>query len=418
MKPQRILLIGIPPYQAKLITEGINGPFEWLFFEDIPERRMHVDVILLNHDLPIFNGLEKLPYLSHRFGDIPVVMTGPSPAQHDLVEAFRLGARDFLFLPIQSETLLNCLYRFQTSRHNRARWWEKILPVSVARLFTPSYPARATGLIPSTLGTSQSAKHTLLRPPDVQVKLLGPLSIIVKGQEVDKLPGKKARELLAFILHRYPKPVHRDILIDTFWGDSLPDSARNCLNVTIHAIRKSFSEAIPQEEIIVFQDECYGLNPSLEVERDTDLFESYWKKGRRIETELGMEAAIDTYHQAFAFYRGDFLEDFPYQEWTERQRDKLRETWLVILDRLSAHFCEKGRFQISMNLCKRILEKDDCLEEVHRRLMECYVQLGMREMAIRQYKKCELSLHEELNVHPARSTTELYHKIREDCLSV
>jgi DNA-binding SARP family transcriptional activator len=184
--------------------------------------------------------------------------------------------------------------------------------------------------------------------------------------------------------------------------------------VALHAIRKCFEKVAPNVEVIAFQDECYQLNPKLMVERDVDLFEQYWKKGRQIELENGMEAAIDTYHQAFAFYRGDFLEELPYQEWAERERDKFRETWLVILDRLSAHFFEKGRYQICLNLCKKILEKDECIEETHRRLMECYVRLGMREMAIRQYQKCKLSLSEELSVAPGKATCELYEKIREN----
>jgi DNA-binding SARP family transcriptional activator len=150
------------------------------------------------------------------------------------------------------------------------------------------------------------------------------------------------------------------------------------------------------------------------MERDIDLFESYWKKGRQMEREQGIEAAVGTYHQAFAFYRGDFLEDLPYEEWAEREREKFRETWLVILDRLSAHFFEQKRFQICLNLCRRMLEKDPCLEEAHRRLMECYSRLGMRDKAIRQFQKCREQLLEELNVTPGRATVDLYQQIREN----
>ena len=44
----------------------------------------------------------------------------------------------------------------------------------------------------------------------------------------------------------------------------------------------------------------------------------------------------------------------------------------------------------------------------------CFVQLGMRELAIRQFTKCEKSLRNELNVTPCKSTRELYLKILEE----
>lgn len=415
MQSPSITLIGIPPHQMKIIRNYVEAHYGSHYYQDVPASKIaDCSVILLYHDPQIFNGLERLRLLRQLKPGIPVVMLGLPPAQHDIVEAFRQGARDFLFFPLEPEILLNCLFRLMEKPAQKSSWLSKLLPGFLADFFSkPLSEVPQLGFSSHPMASPANMPLVTTKAPDLQVNLLGYLSVLFHGKELPRLPGKKAKELLAFILCQYPKPLHRDVLIDRFWSDSMTDSARNCLNVTLHAIRKNFTEIAPGEEIIVYHDECYGLNPELTVERDVDLFEQYWKKGRRIELENGMEAAIDTYHQAFAFYRGDFLEEFPYQDWTERERDKFKETWLVILDRLSAHFFEKGRYQICLNLCKKILEKDDCLEEAHRRLMECYAQLGMREMAIRQYQKCKLSLSDELSVAPGKATFELYEKIRE-----
>ena len=39
-----------------------------------------------------------------------------------------------------------------------------------------------------------------------------------------------------------------------------------------------------------------------------------------------------------------------------------------------------------------MIEKDPYLEDVHRRLMECYDQMGLRDLAKNQYTKYEKNL--------------------------
>jgi DNA-binding SARP family transcriptional activator len=241
--------------------------------------------------------------------------------------------------------------------------------------------------------------------------MFGAFSVVVQGQVLQSVSGRKTKALLAFLLNKYPKPVYRDVLIEHFWRDSLPDSARNCLNVHLHTLRKAFAKIAPGVEFILFENECYGISPQLLVERDLDFFQKYWENGRRIEQESGIEAAVDTYHQAFAFYRGEFLEDLTFEDWTEYERDKYKEKWLVILDRLSAHFLEKSKFAICVKLCEEALLRDPALEEPHRRLMLCYHRLGMRDKAIRQFQKCRDNLNLEFKVLPGKATVNLYEQI-------
>ena len=63
---------------------------------------------------------------------------------------------------------------------------------------------------------------------------------------------------------------------------------------------------------------------------------------------------------------------------------------------------------------RMMLEKDDCLENVHRKLILCYYRLGRRDKAIRQYYKCSEALRKELNIEPSQSTKELFLLINEE----
>jgi DNA-binding SARP family transcriptional activator len=59
-----------------------------------------------------------------------------------------------------------------------------------------------------------------------------------------------------------------------------------------------------------------------------------------------------------------------------------------------------------------MLEKDECQESVHRRLMLCYLKLGLRDRALRQYARCVEVMRRELNVEPTAETKRLCDEIR------
>jgi DNA-binding SARP family transcriptional activator len=59
-------------------------------------------------------------------------------------------------------------------------------------------------------------------------------------------------------------------------------------------------------------------------------------------------------------------------------------------------------------VCRKILAKDPCIEENHPRLIICYQNLGMRDIAIRQFYLCEETLKKELSVRPSDYTRSLF----------
>jgi DNA-binding SARP family transcriptional activator len=257
-----------------------------------------------------------------------------------------------------------------------------------------------------------SGKETdLLNQHDLIARFFGSFDIYFKGAKLKKVPGRKVSSLLAYLLLHHRRPVHREVLMDLFWGDNTPSSARNSLNVAIHHIRRHFSRAFPEQEIILYKNENYIINPELDIITDVELFTSQWRKGRIVDSSQGLDAAVPAYNKAAGFYRGDFLEELRYDEWCAAERDNLLETYLFLLDRLSSYFLQDGCYAAAINLCKKALSKDPCLEDMHRRLIACYDRLDYRDLAIRQYYRCREILQKELGVEPSEETRMLFQSI-------
>jgi DNA-binding SARP family transcriptional activator len=166
----------------------------------------------------------------------------------------------------------------------------------------------------------------------------------------------------------------------------------------------------------LFKDECYYFNPELEIRLDVDAFRSIWRKARSIEHMKDSSFAISEYERAAQIYKGEFLEDEIYDSWSALDRENLKEIYLVIMDKISELYVLSKKHLESIGLCEKILEKDNCREDIHRRLMLSYYRIGQRDKAIKQFQKCVEVLKEELEVKPSSETTNLFEQLKRDSL--
>jgi DNA-binding SARP family transcriptional activator len=250
----------------------------------------------------------------------------------------------------------------------------------------------------------------------VQAFFFGNFRFRLKDQVIDNWPSKKGKSLFAYILFHHERRIYRDILMDTFWPKTNPDSARNSLNVALHSIRRVLQAASPASEFIIFKDECYYLNPQVEIWSDVDDFRKIWRNAQNIELNKGLSSAVSEYERAAQIYRGEFLEDEIYDSWSALDRENLKEIYLVILDKISEFYVLSKKHSEAIGLCEKILEKDNCREDIYRRLMLSYYRIGQRDKAIKQFQKCVEVLKEELEVKPSSETTNLFEQLKRDSL--
>jgi DNA-binding SARP family transcriptional activator len=244
--------------------------------------------------------------------------------------------------------------------------------------------------------------------------LLGSFRVSLNGQLYDRWPSRKGKNLLAFLLYHHDRPCFRDTLIETFWPDVSFESAKNSLHVALHGIRKQLCPSFTDEKLLLCENERYFFHPDIELRLDHEDFLKAYQTGRRVEQQSSLPQAVASYERATSLYRGDLLEGDVQEEWSCSERAMLRERYLVALERLSHHYAVTGQFATAVALCDAILQRDNCREDVHRRLMRCYYQSGKRCEAIKQFQRCAESLLKELDVAPSKATLELIDRIRKE----
>jgi DNA-binding SARP family transcriptional activator len=128
------------------------------------------------------------------------------------------------------------------------------------------------------------------------------------------------------------EPIIRDMLMETLWPECDPRAAGNNLKAAMHGLRRTLSHLFYERKnfpYILFLQGSYLTNPEIELWVDVEEFEQHWVLGRRLEKEGELSKAMREFELAEALYRGDYLEDEPYEDWTLRRREALKDTYLI-----------------------------------------------------------------------------------------
>jgi DNA-binding SARP family transcriptional activator/DNA-binding NarL/FixJ family response regulator len=427
---------------------------------EIPNSQ-NVDLIFVSHTLDGTDDNLILESFKKQFPSIPVVVLAENPTVTAVLSAFRRGARELILKPLDEKELIAItkkIFGFVSNKKPKHRWFSlnkkdrhndnptgNRLGHLIQRLFQKSEPEEGSSMdesddfqVKETLSVAEDLSNQsivdafmdprqsdkVIRPvepiknsfPHIQAFFFGTFQVFVNEQPIENWPSKKGKSIFAYLLLNYKKKIYRDVLMDLFWQKSDPDSARNCLNVTIHGLRRILQDINPNDEYILFKDECYYFNPDIQVELDVEEFRTIWRNAQSIEYDKGLAAAASEFKRAAEIYKGDFLEDELYDDWLSLDRENLKEVFLVILDKISENFIYHNEHYKAIPVCENILEKDNCREDIHRRLMLSYYRIGQRDKAIKQFQKCVEALKEELEVKPSGETTNLFEQLKRDSL--
>ncbi len=258
--------------------------------------------------------------------------------------------------------------------------------------------------------TPQQPKR--VQTPTLAVHLLGTFQVFKDDHPIESWSNGKGKLLFKYLIIHRQRPIGKEILMDLFWPDATPDAARNNLNVAIYGLRKILRNRSSDFSHILFQDNCYLLNPEIQVWVDSEQFTAYVQSAHNLAQQNHHLQAIAEYHKAEELYQGNFLDEDPYEEWLMPQRQRLQHSYLTLLDYLSNAYFSNQDYATCISMCHKILTYESCHEETHRQLMRAYCHQNQHFLALRHYHHCLKTFKDELNMPPDPATTELYEKIR------
>lgn len=315
----------------------------------------------------------------------------------DLLQLIHKGGYEFLF---ERRTLLGppdprCL-----------------VPLLLFARDTGCEPAMAEGLL-ARLGLTGVEIHPGYQ---LRVQTLGSFRLWRGDHEVgaNEWQREKARQLLLLLITHRDRLLERDMIIEALWPEVDPESGGRDFKVTLNTlcrVLEPYRSPRSPSAYILRDGTRYGLRPGADIWLDAAAFEKAVREGDML-FHRNPDAALDRYREALRLYQGDYLEEYPYEEWCSEERERLLTLFLRTADRLASELAAQERWEETVEVCQTILERDPCWEQAYRLMMIAYTQMGNRAQALRVYQRCVERLWSELEVKPSAETVRLYESIR------
>jgi DNA-binding SARP family transcriptional activator len=226
---------------------------------------------------------------------------------------------------------------------------------------------------------------------------------------------EKARQLLQLLVTNRRRMLQKEQLVEMLWPGADADTATRDFKVALNALWGALEPnraARSGSFYILRHGTAYGLNLASGLWLDVDEFEALVSRGLALSEKGQEDQAASALRRALDLYQGDYLQDLPYEDWCQDERERLQVLYLRAAEWLAQTALRQGDNEGCIHFCELILARDHCWEEAFRLLMQAYYRLGNRAMALRTYDKCAQNLQAELGVDPMPATVQLYDRIR------
>jgi len=250
----------------------------------------------------------------------------------------------------------------------------------------------------------------------LDIQMLGDFRIKFEGKQLPAFPTKESETLFIYLLINRNRCFHRDALIEKLFVDQPLPNARKRLRNDLWRVRSTLEpDGVPAGTFLIVTNREVGFNTCCQYDLDCERFERLLGYALSSEDVPLCSNKVGYLKEAIALYRGDLLEGV-YDEWCLWEKERIKMLYLRGMEALMNHHAAKAQWNRAIILGEQLIKEDPLREHIHRSLMRFYYLSGDRPTALVRYMACARLLDRELNIAPMKVTTQLYTKIKDECM--
>jgi predicted ATPase/DNA-binding SARP family transcriptional activator len=199
--------------------------------------------------------------------------------------------------------------------------------------------------------------------------------------------------------------VSTDVLIDRFWPDGSPETARAALQTHVSALRRQLGD-----NVIVTEGYGYRLNLS-DHNLDADVFAALAAESGQYRARGQWVPALGSIESALSMWRGeDAFTDLADDDYAQPERARLEELHLSLLEQQAEGLIALGREEEALPRLEALVIEHPYRERLWEQLMTARYRLGRHTEALRAFQEVKNHLA-EIGVEPAEPLRRLEEKI-------
>lgn len=311
-----------------------------------------IDVVFLDINMPKLNGFEVAERINNMNEYMQIVFV--TAYDEYAIKAFEVDALDYVMKPITKKRLEITLNRIRE---------KNIL-----------------------LKKSKKQKENAIQS-------FGSFQIVCNNATV-KWRTKKAKELMAYLLHYRGRFIHRDKILDLIWNSKSNEQTMKLLHTNLYYIRKALKGTV-LEDCIEYSSEMYKVDVS-NIDYDVDIFENKINAN----DEMSLKKAID-------LYKGDYFEEEAYS-WSVAEQERLSKIYGSVLMKFTKDLMESKEYGLAVHYLKKRLDKEPYDEESHLNLMKAHIEMKDGKAFLEHYEKVKCVFEDDLKVKLPLRIKKLY----------
>jgi DNA-binding SARP family transcriptional activator/pimeloyl-ACP methyl ester carboxylesterase len=234
--------------------------------------------------------------------------------------------------------------------------------------------------------------------------ILGPLEVRDGDREVP-LRGGKERALLALLLVNVNRTLALDRIVDSLWGDDVPETAQKMVQVHVSRLRKVLDPQTirtrPPGYALVLPDEQLDLHR----------FETGVLEARRALDAGRAHEGAGGFREALSLWRGPALAEFTSEPFAESEQARLEDLRMYAVEGLLDAELELGHHRAAVGELEALIAGHPLRERLRRQHMLALYRSGRQAEALASYQTFRRTLSEELGIEPSASLRELERQI-------
>jgi ATP/maltotriose-dependent transcriptional regulator MalT/DNA-binding SARP family transcriptional activator len=253
----------------------------------------------------------------------------------------------------------------------------------------------------------------------LEIRMLGSFQVSRGGQVLSTSDWKSKKALTVFkylALNREDGFIPRDVLMELVWPDVPPDSAAKSLNAALTSLRRTLEPGASRGEssYLVSKGDSLLLELGTGGWTDLELFHEKVSRASAAREAGDFDIYFRTLKEAEELYRGALCCEDLYEDWCRFEREELEGSYVDLVVSIATELLRRGEGTEALSHLEKAINKDPGREELYRRQMIIYSQMGNRSGIESAFKRCKTYLEDSYEVSPSQETTELYQKLRKE----
>ena len=240
------------------------------------------------------------------------------------------------------------------------------------------------------------------------IRTFGKFEIISsKGLIEDKdWKSQKALSLFRYLVTNRNKKIPVEVIYSFFWENMDENYARINLNSALHTIRKI--TGLTSQDLYLKRNVCCLLIDNENIKVDADDFKKFIDLSKKASS---IAEAIIYLKKAKNIYKGPFLIEEFYTNWSQDERTKYEMMYIEILDQLIELFYKEKNYHECLDCLYKYLNVEPYNERNYYKAISILISIGRIKEGKNLYNKMKRFLR-EINLDPIKKFENLIHECK------